>query len=95
MSHRAGHFLCEMGNNEPGRTGSPLTGQIEGARWPALRFVAAALVNPYSELECAVIAPELATHPFGRGSRPFSGEPRKHLSHCRCRRGSGADLDWQ
>jgi RNA methyltransferase, TrmH family len=29
-----------------------------------LRFVAAALANPHSEIECAVIAPELATHPF-------------------------------
>ena len=29
-----------------------------------MRFVAAALANPHSEIECAVIAPELATHPF-------------------------------
>ncbi len=29
-----------------------------------MRFVAAALANPHTEFECAVIAPELATHPF-------------------------------
>ena len=29
-----------------------------------MRFVAVALANPHTELECAVIAPELATHPF-------------------------------